>query len=186
MVACNISAERFRERVSYDPETGIFTNRIGGPRHRAGSVLGSMHSSGYLYICIDGYRTAAHRFAWLYMTGNFPSQYIDHINGCRTDNRFCNLRDVSRTINNQNQRGAQKSNLSCGLLGVSKDQKRGSALVKWRARIGLGNSRMGLGSFSTPEAAHAAYLEAKRVYHVEADITGRDLSGRPERHEEDR
>ncbi|WP_428999737.1 HNH endonuclease signature motif containing protein [Stenotrophomonas maltophilia] len=49
-----------------------------------------------------------HRLAWLYMTGQWPSGEIDHINHDRSDNRWHNLRDVSHQANQQNRAGASK------------------------------------------------------------------------------
>jgi hypothetical protein len=94
------------------------------------------------------------------MTGELPSGHIDHINGVRTDNRWVNLRDVTRLVNQQNMRRARKDSRS-GLQGVQQTKPGGS----WRARIRLNGSVHHIGCFPTPEMAHEAYVATKRKFH---------------------
>lgn len=105
----------------------------------------------------------AHRLAWLYVHGRWPDGLIDHKNGDRADNRFDNLRDVAHRVNMQNLRKAFVSSKT-GLLGASplKDGRFG-AFIK---RDGKSKN---LGTFDTPELAHAAYVAAKRVIHHEGN-----------------
>lgn len=37
------------------------------------------------------------------MTGDWPTQEVDHINRNKTDNRWYNLRDVPRSVNQKNR-----------------------------------------------------------------------------------
>lgn len=157
-----VTAVRLRELLNYDPQTGIFTRRIDiRQRWKAGSVAGNIAPSGYVRITIDGRSTQAHRLAWLWMTGAWPDADIDHINGDRADNRWANLRDVTRTVNMQNLRGAFGNNKS-GLLGAGWDKAR----RKWMAVIWINGQRHHLGRFDSPEGAHLAYLSAKRLHHA--------------------
>lgn len=107
----------------------------------------------------NGVPKLAHRLAWLYVYGEWPQHGLDHINGVRLDNRISNLRDVPQTINLENQRKA-KGLTKSGFLGV--ERTRGG---KWAARIVANGKRYGLGVFATPEAAHSAYVTAKRKLH---------------------
>lgn len=109
-------------------------------------------------VKIDGCKVMAHRIAWLIYFGHWPDGDIDHINGDRSDNRIINLRDVSRTINLQNRRSPQSTNAT-GYLGVHRDKRRYVAQIKTPDR----NIR--IGTFRTPEEAHAAYINAKRELH---------------------
>lgn len=147
--------------LSYDPETGIFSRltRQQGVS-RVGTIAGTPKGNGYRMLSVAGHRCLAHRLAWFYMYGVWPEQHIDHINGCRDDNRIVNLRDVSIQVNMQNTRVPRKNN-GCGFLGVSFDKVRG----KYQAGITVGWKRFALGRFDTPESAHAAYLAAKRKRH---------------------
>lgn len=155
-----VTLERVKELLSYDPETGVFTWKVSRNNQiRAGMIAGKgLNSEGYHRIFIDGKFYGAHRIAWFYMMGIWPD-FVDHINWVKTDNRFANLRDVSNSVNQQNQRKAHKHNLS-GLLGVSAKES-----GRFSANIRLNGKRHYLGTFHTAEAAHAAYLNAKCELH---------------------
>lgn len=154
-----ITAERLRELVHYCPETGIFTHLQSRGCKKAGMQAGCLLPSGYVSIMVDGFRTMAHRFAWLYMTGSWPSAEIDHIDGNKSNNSFSNLRDVSRSVNTQNQNRAKRSSKT-GYLGV-----RFCGKDKFTAAITLDGKTKYLGVFKDPKDAHAAYLKAKRIMH---------------------
>lgn len=115
----DLTAERLRKLLHYDPETGEFTRlHDRGKRFKAGSVSGCLdHSTGYWRVRIDDCLYHGHRLAFLYMTGEWPKHEVDHMNGRRSDNRWSNLRDVASSVNQQNQRRARADN-KCGDLGV--------------------------------------------------------------------
>jgi hypothetical protein len=96
-----LTAERLRELVHYCQDTGVFTPRVN--RGSAGGKAGNVAPSGYRRLHVDGRLHLEHRLAWLYMTGQWPARHIDHINRCRSDNRFANLRDVTQAENNRNR-----------------------------------------------------------------------------------
>lgn len=154
-----MNQERLKEFLKYDPETGIFRWRSRPINHRVdvGDVAGYSGERG-VQIRIDGVLHLAHRLAWLYMTGSFPKLHIDHKNGDPQDNRWKNLRDVSRSVNLQNQRHARKNNTT-GMLGVARNRNR------FKAVIVVKGAPINLGTFKTPEEAHEVYLEAKRKFH---------------------
>ena len=146
-----LTAERLRELLRYDPETGIFTwrtNRRGGAR--AGNIAGCK-TDGYIQIHVDGEIHRAHRLVWLYVTGKWPVLYLDHKNGSRNDNRFSNLREATKAQNNRNHR--PHPNSKSGFKGVSTDHGYG-----WRARC----AEQYLGFFRSPEEAAKAYDRAAR------------------------
>jgi hypothetical protein len=161
-----LTQSRLKELLHYCPETGVFTwNKTLGSRAQAGSSAG-FNSDGYRRICLDGREYKAHRLAWLYVTGDWPDQHIDHIDGQRSNNAFANLRDVPQSVNNQNFRLAKRSNKTGQLLGVSK-KKRGQGFI---ARLTVNRQEIHLGTYPTPEEAHQAYLAAKRELHVGCTI----------------
>lgn len=156
-----ISAERLRELLAYEPESGLFTwmcNRAG--RKFAGTIAGSKNKKGYTEITVDGGRYWAHRLAWLHVHGVMPTGDIDHINGDRSDNRIANLRDVAHIVNAQNRTRTNRSNKS-GVLGVWLHQRGGS----WGACIQAAGVRHHIGYYPTKEEARAAYLAAKSELH---------------------
>jgi hypothetical protein len=152
------------EALDYNPATGAFVWRSGGGRRRPGKPAGTIARSGHVRINVRGIGYAlAHRLAWLIVHGKWPEADIDHINGDPSDHRLCNLRDVSRSVNGQNKRRPQSNNRT-GFLGVSPNHK------KWKAWIKANGKGMHLGTFETPELAHAAYLKAKRALHIGCSI----------------
>jgi hypothetical protein len=156
----SLTAERLKNALSYDHETGVFTwLAFHGAYAKIGMVAGSKRKDGYLRIKIDQVEHSSHRLAWLYVHGEWPKDHIDHINGIRSDNRIENLRDVARSINALNKDYAYSSNKASGLLGVAWQP----TIKKWRARISLHGKRISIkGSFDTPEGAHEAYIDYKK------------------------
>lgn len=146
------------ELISYNKESGIFTWLVNRNKTRIGDTCGHKSSQGYVRICLNYKMYLAHRLAWFYVTKTWPDQQIDHINGVRDDNRFCNLRDVSNSENQQNQTRAQKDSAS-GLLGVYRNGE------NWKAVICINQCNTHLGTYATKELAYEAYLVAKRELH---------------------
>lgn len=144
-----LTAAEAREALHYDPETGVFTRLISKARGKSGRVAGSL-SNGYVRVPLDNKVYAAHRLAWLYMTGEWPVGIIDHVDRNRSNNRWSNLREVTAAGNAQNA-SLRKDNTS-GVKGVSWDKKN----KKWMAQLRVNNRNKFLGHFPTvPEAAEA-------------------------------
>ena len=162
MATDHLTAQRLRELLEYNPETGQFKWRVrGGNRCKKGWFFGSV-SRGYWVFFVCGKLFFAHRLAWLYITSEWPKHHIDHINGIKADNRFTNLRDVVRSQNMENMRSARTDNLSCGLLGVTWAKSN----ELWKAQITVNRKNIHIGYFATPEDAHAAYVAEKRIRHI--------------------
>jgi hypothetical protein len=102
------------------------------------------------------FQTKAHRFIWAIVTGEWPKNEIDHINGDSSDNRWENLRDITRTQNQLNQNFLYVNNTN-GLMGISKTPS-----GKFKVQLGINGQRCRLGTFETMEEAHQVYLETKR------------------------
>jgi len=146
--------------LRYNPNTGVFTwlaNR--NIQTFAGDVAGSIKKDGYIAIGVNKKYYKAHRLAWLFTYGVWPTSQIDHINGDRTDNRIVNLRESTSAQNHQNRK-LPKTNTS-GYMGVYKDVS-----GKWAARIRIAPTRVFLGLFDTPEQAAKAYTLAKANLHT--------------------
>ncbi|WP_197090407.1 HNH endonuclease [Cupriavidus basilensis] len=157
MAKKDLTADRVRELLDYEPETGVFTWKPRPAGHR--------RSSGYVSIHIDGCEIKAHQLVWFLAYGAWPETLIDHINGNPSDNRLKNLRDGSSKLNAENQRRAKATN-QAKLLGVSWHKKN----AKWQAGITANGKKYYLGTFDTAEEAHAVYLEAKRRFHEGCSI----------------
>jgi hypothetical protein len=158
-----ITQSRLKQLLAYDPETGVFRRVCDQGRWKKGSIAGSTDdasgsSGGYVKIYVDGRRYRAHRLAWMYMTGAFPSS-VDHINHDRSDNRWLNLRMASQPDNAKNRK--MNSNNSSGFRGVSWYKPSG----KWMAYINTApGKRKNLGYFDTILDAVAERVRAERHY----------------------
>lgn len=156
-----VSIEELRQRLEYDPETGVVCWR-----RKRGLVASYIKKSGYREIewrtNIKGRRKGrktfyllAHRVAWALATGTWPEHEIDHRDGVRDNNRLINLRPATSAENKQNRAPIRGKPWS--MLGVTKTPRcRG-----WRAHM----SGYFIGTFDTAEEAHQAYLAAKAERH---------------------
>ena len=111
-----VTQERLKELLHYCPDTGAFT----WIKARRGVSLwrdaGCTMTEGYRSISVDSKPYGSHRLAFLYMTGKFPEDQIDHVNQVRDDNRWKNLRPVTHQENHRNG-GIGKGNTS-GFVGT--------------------------------------------------------------------
>jgi len=151
-----LTAKRLQEVLHYDPITGLFTWQIyNSPGQRQlGKVAGTFTEKGYRAITVDFKRYMAHRLAWFYMTGKWPTFFIDHENCIFDDNRFCNLREATKSQNGANARLYKTS--SSGLKGASRHKRTGL----WHGRITHQGRLIFLGCFQTATEAHVAYCQA--------------------------
>lgn len=148
----DIDAALVRMMFNYDPETGLFTRLTSpAPNAPAGAVAGRRNTFGYVQICINGRRYVAHRLAWLYMTGAWPDEEIDHINRDPSDNRWRNLRAATRGQNRVNAGHRRKHDLPRGVSRVGN---------RYQAQIRKHGKFCHIGMFGTPEDAHRAWLAA--------------------------
>lgn len=145
-----LTADRLRYLLIYCRHTGEFVWRA-TQKQTAGKTAGYANDRGYIHIKVDRVMHLAHRLAWLYVHGVMPSMHIDHINRKVDDNRIENLREATRSQNGAN-RPHQPSN-KFGLKGVS-STKNG----KFAASIRVSGRSYHIGTFATPDLAHAAYL----------------------------
>ena len=158
-----IDQSRLKQVLHYDPRTGEFIRRITlSSRAIAGSRVGAPNSEGYRFVKIDGILYRCHRLAWLYVTGEWPENQIDHINGNRADNRFENLREATTSQNSHNRRGPNVDNRS-GALGVCWHK----AAKKWHARIAVECRRIDLGFFDDFADAVSARRAAEKKHYGE-------------------
>lgn len=155
-----MTSEELKELLHYDPETGVFTWKVGRKgKAQAGSVAGCVGPQGYIRIKIKNKIYLAHRLAWFYTYGRWPIWQLDHINGIRHDNSSSNLREATQSENSQNSK--KRTDNTSGYTGVS--IRKGTD--KWRAYINIKGKRTYIGDYITPELAYKAYLKAKANLH---------------------
>lgn len=160
-----LTQERLKQVLRYDPETGVFTwlvcHKSGLIGKRAGSICppARPECTRYRVIHVGGHLHPEHRVAYLYMTGSWPEHHIDHKDRNGLNNRWENLRPATRAQNACNRK--INVNSSTGFKGVS---RHGSG---WRARIVRGGRRVSVGTFSTQQEAGAAYVAAANLVYGE-------------------
>ena len=144
------------ELFNYDPATGLFTNKHSRGRARIGARAGSPSGHGYRKIAIDYGKYYEHHLARLYVYDEWPSE-IDHVDGDGSNNAIGDLRVATRAQNNFNSvRAAGRS----GLNGAYREFRGQS----WFSKIQVKGQTIRLGTFNTPEEAHAAYLKAIKIF----------------------
>jgi hypothetical protein len=158
----DISIDRLREVLVYDPETGIFTwkEKI-AKKVVVGKEAGRRRPDGYCRIRLFGVEYYAHRLAVAHHTGEWPVGDLDHANLDRSDNRIANLRLATRSQNQANH--PRKSTNTSGFKGVGYFKP--SNL--WRARIVKDGKLTYQAYFRTKEDAYAAYCQKALELHGE-------------------
>lgn len=151
MAKKDLTAERLREILDYNPVTGIFT------WIKSGKVSGHHRSDGYFDIRVDDCLFRAHRLAWLYMTGAWPNNLIDHRDRDPSNTRWANLRQATHSENHQNQVVKKTSKMPYKGIELHK-----SGL--WRARLTVNKKRVHLGYFKTPEQARDARIAGEKIH----------------------
>lgn len=152
-----------RKLVDYDMVTGLFTwrhrptARLEWNTRYAGTAICCPAKSGYLMLgfSADGVKAnyLLHRAAFAYVTGDWPTLYVDHINGIRTDNRWDNLRQVNCRENHMN---VHKIKSPCRFKGVWQHPDTG----RFRATIRFHGKNYYLGYHADAETAARAYDDA--------------------------
>jgi hypothetical protein len=155
--------------LDYSPKLGLFFWRRREPLRQYDKTWNTRYAGmpagtptvpkGYIQIMADGRLHLAHRLAFLWMTGAWPKQEVDHRDGDRANNRWKNLRVATSSQNRMNS--VRRSDNASGYKGVSFDKRRDY----WVADIMANGMTFHLGSFPTPEAAAAAYAEAAARLH---------------------
>ena len=142
------------EKLFYDPESGLFYSRLKLGLDGNPAKVGHINQKGYAFVSVNGWPYQAHRLAWFYVHQQWPSHEVDHINGDRSDNRICNLRDVTKKQNQENRKSFVGKS---GIRGVcwSKHAK------KWKAYVKHNQKLHNLGFFVCKEEAGAAAAAAR-------------------------
>lgn len=158
LVSDPITQDQLKQFLTYSPEIGVFAWLVSGRNFAIGQVAGHTNDANpYVRISIERQSYYAHVLAWLYMTGSWPAEEIDHKDQNVRNNRWLNLRAASHA-----QNGANKSSYSkLGLKGVTRVRSEN----RYAAKITVGGRGIYLGYFSSAEAAARAYdAKAREVF----------------------
>lgn len=111
-----------KQVLQYEPHSGnlIWISSLHSKRVLIGQHAGSLAKSGYRQITLFGTSYQAHRLIWFMETGEWPEQ-VDHINQDRSDNRWSNLRAVTKAENARNR--SRNPHSKTGEVGIWYNQK---------------------------------------------------------------
>lgn len=152
-----ITQSLVKEYFDYNPG-GYLTRKKHIARMKAGTRFGGIDAYGYISGNFLANAIKEHQLVFILHHGYMPKN-IDHINRVRHDNRIENIREVTRSQNQQNR--PKQANNTSGFKGVSFLSKRG----KYLAKINMNYKPHHLGVYDTPEEAHEAYcIAAKRLH----------------------
>ena len=129
-------------------------------RVKVGQQFGNNHRDGYSRGMLKGKSYLEHRLIWLYHSGIWPKEHIDHINGIKDDNRIENLRECTAQQNQFNKKSWGKTSSH---KGVSWHKQR----KKWVAQYWYKSKIYYLGRYETEEEAAEAYRKATEHLHKE-------------------
>ena len=150
---------RLKELLDYCPDTGRFVWKVPrGGLARVNTVAGAIKTGGYRQIMIDKKMYLAHKLAWFYVYGVFPSALLDHINRRPDDNSIKNLREATQKQNRENLNLAKNNTSGRTAVFWVKRTKR------WQAKIGHNGQKIHLGYFGAKEEAIAAVRNAEAKY----------------------
>ena len=139
-----------------DEKEGRFYWISSGSGRNLTKPAGYKSSDGYRMICINGSLYKEHRLVWLYVTGKWPVDQLDHINEIKDDNRMPNLREATNSTNQLFREGG-RSGAKTKSVGVSFHQNR------YQASLTVDGVTHYLGRFLTEEQAAEAYKKAKQA-----------------------
>lgn len=159
-----MTPEQAKLLFDYDPASGVMRWKVPSGRYGrfpAGCIAGSPNSTGCLQISYRSKKYKVHRVAFAIMTGRWPAQFIDHIDGNPANNAWSNIREASPAQNKRNQRIRKDSRT--GVKGVWIDRRVG----KFAAQITVDGQQISLGYYRSLDDAAKAYREASQRYHGE-------------------
>ena len=140
----------------------VFWRKTSGPRSSPGMAAGNLTSHGYVELQFRGKKIKSHRLVFAMTHGRWPSGEVDHINGVRTDNRPENLREVTKSQNQQNRHSIGTTKTGC--IGVTFCRTR----KRWVAAITMNKMRKHLGYFHSIDEAAAARWRAEQQFFTHA------------------
>jgi hypothetical protein len=146
----DLTPELVKQVLTYDPITGhlIWNSGLHSKRMQTGSRAGNLKKSGYRQVSLFGNTYAEHRLIWFMETGYWPEQ-VDHINQDRSDNRWINLREVTKAENARNR--SRNPHSKVGEVGIWYNKR----TFKYVAEITMNGKKVFQKSYDDVEQAIA-------------------------------
>jgi hypothetical protein len=129
-------------------------------RSFVGQIVGFSDSEGYLRVSVDKRQYLLHRLVYLFHHAHVP-EFLDHVDGNRTNNKIENLRPATKYQNILNSKF--RSDNTSGVKGVCWNTRK----RKWFARIYIEKKSMCLGYYDDLELADLVVQEARVLFHKE-------------------
>lgn len=104
-----LTKDLLQELFYYNKNTGIFHWKVKKPGVKHTDDISTICAQGYKVVTLNRKRYYVHRLVWILVTGKDANGFIDHKNRDKADNRFDNLRVVSKSQNEHNT-SKRKSN----------------------------------------------------------------------------
>ena len=150
-----MNQELLKKLLRYDKGHLIWVNPPKFLPHLRDRRFGQLTQDGYIRGSLLGKRYFEHRLIWLYHYGEWPKEFLDHINRIRDDNKIENLREVNISQNNYNT--VSRPGSSSKYLGVGWHKRK----QKWISRIRIKGKLHHLGYYDEESDAADAYTVAK-------------------------
>ena len=157
-----LTAAMVRRIFSYDPETGSLTWREKShpmSNQVVGREAGCRRNKGYRFVGVGKRRYFCHRVIWLWMTGSWPLNQLDHRDGDGGNNRWANLREATQAENNENLKCFVTSRT--GYPGIRYRPE----MDKFQVRVTKAGVTHHLGSFKSLDEAIAVRRTEKEKLH---------------------
>lgn len=152
-----LTAEIARNIWDYNPNTGHFYWKCNPSRSVVAGDRAGNFDGKYWRLQYKGKMYKASRVAWLYMTGSWPSEQIDHIDNDKRNDAFRNLREATNAENCRNRRC--RSDNALGLKGVHQTKQ------GFVAQLFMSGKYVFTGVYASPEEAKLAYDTAAAQFH---------------------
>lgn len=150
-----LTHEWLKDHLDYDPEGYLILKKQWAHRLQVGHKIGYVNGHGYRTTTINRVFYGVHSLVWFWHFGYLPKE-LDHIDHNPLNNKIENLREVTRSENNQNMVVRVENNT--GIKGVMK------RCNKYRAKLVVGG-RFYLSSHNTLGEAVAARKIMEEKYH---------------------
>ena len=144
----------------FEYKDGRLYRKIQRSNTKIGDEAGWIGNKGYRLVSINYKGVLVHQIVFLMHHGYIP-EYIDHVNGIKTDNRIENLRAATCSQNGYNQKRRASNKSGCKNVSWNKSRS------KWVVRVVYGKGKLKQWYVDDFEFAELLAEEARIKFHME-------------------
>jgi hypothetical protein len=139
---------------------------------KIGNLAGTLDiSTGYYRVPIYKKLNRTHRIIFLYHHGYLPN-FVDHIDGNKTNNKIENLRPITKSQNAMNKKiGTNNTSGTKGVMWHKRDKK-------WFVQVRVNSKCHSFGYYDNKELAELVAIEATNKLHQEFSAYKGVLNGK--------